>query len=132
MWTNVEEATEFFKNDRFAMKTVGATIEDVKDHYAKCSLKINEDLLNAAGSVMGGAIFTLADFVFAVCANNKDEKAVTQTSTISYLSKAKGNILYGESRLIKNGKTSCVYEITITDNTGAVIALVVSNGIKLN
>ena len=41
-------------------------IEEVDDGYAKCSLEIQPHHLNAANTVMGGAIFTLADFAFAV------------------------------------------------------------------
>ena len=61
----LEQIREFFAKDRFATDN-GATIEEVDDGYAKCSLEIQPHHLNAANTVMGGAIFTLADFAFAV------------------------------------------------------------------
>ena len=67
--TNIEKAKEFFIKDRYAMITTGIEIEEVEEKYAKCSLKINENHTNATGHVMGGAIFTLADFTFAVSIN---------------------------------------------------------------
>ena len=70
--TDVEEARAYFSNDKFAMKTTGIQIDDVKPLYAKCSLKITDAHKNAAGAVMGGAIFTLADFTFAVAVNFKN------------------------------------------------------------
>ena len=60
----LEQIREFFAKDRFATDN-GATIEEVDDGYAKCSLEIQPHHLNAANTVMGGAIFTLADFAFA-------------------------------------------------------------------
>ena len=63
--TALEEVRERFSQDRFATVN-GAVIEAVGEGYAKCSIILNETHRNALGAVMGGAIFTLADFAFAV------------------------------------------------------------------
>ena len=52
-----EETIRLFQNDRFATEN-GAVIEEVDDHYAKCSLKIEDRHRNAMGAVMGGVYFT--------------------------------------------------------------------------
>lgn len=133
----IQTVKKFFLNDRYAMATTGIDILEVGEHYAKTILKISEGLLNGAGKVMGGAIFTLADFTFAVSANVIDEvgevteKVVTTNSSITYLSSPKGDILFGESRLIKNGRSTCTYEIRITDNLENLVAIAISNGMKL-
>ena len=57
-----------FEKDRFATDN-GAVIDEVDDHYAKCSLKIEDRHRNAMGAVMGGVYFTLADFALAVASN---------------------------------------------------------------
>ena len=64
----LEQIQKVFANDRFATDN-GAVIEQVDEGYAKCWLEIQPHHLNAAGTVMGGAIFTLADFAFAVASN---------------------------------------------------------------
>ena len=56
-----KETVKLFQNHRFATEN-GAVIEEVDDHYAKCSLKIENRHRNAMGAVMGGVYFTLADF----------------------------------------------------------------------
>lgn len=61
-----EKTVKLFENDRFATEN-GAVIEEVEEHYAKCSLKLGSHHRNAMGAVMGGVYFTLADFAFAVC-----------------------------------------------------------------
>lgn len=124
----LNEAREFFSKDLFATKCMGAVIEAVGEKYAKCSLVLDERHYNAVGHIMGGVAFTLADFVFAVASNFHQVPTVTLTSQISYLNPIKGNILLGESRLIKDGKRNCFYEVTITDNLGTPVAIVSITG----
>ncbi len=129
--TDLEQAKEFFIKDRFAMVTTGIEILEVGEHYAKCGLKIDERHVNATGHVMGGAIFTLADFVFAVTTNFNQPTTVTTVSQISYLGTPKGDMLFGESRLLKDGRRNCFYEIRITDNLGTLVAVVSTSGVHL-
>ena len=127
--TDLERAREFFKNDRYASETTGIVIEEVSENYAKCSLKLDERHLNAVGNPMGGVMYTLADFVFAVSTNfGKDTVTVTAVSQICYLGAPKGKVLYGESRLLKDGRTTCFYEVDFTDDLGTKVAVVTTTG----
>ena len=101
-----EKAIEFFSGDLYATKTTGIVIDDVKEHYAKCSLEIHEGVQNAYGGVMGGAIFTLADYTFAVSSNFNAPQTVSTSSQINFLGMAKGKKLISQSTLIKDGKTN--------------------------
>ena len=130
--SELEDAKAFFQDDRFATRTTGCEIIAVGDRYAKCALKIEDKHKNAAGNVMGGAIFTLADFTFAVASNYKQQLNVSTSSQITFLGRAKGTQLLAESRLIKDGRTTCFYEITIHDELGTLIALATISGMKLN
>ena len=65
----MDEARKMFAKDRFATEQTGAVIEEVAPNYAKCSMQIMDQHRNAYGGVMGGAIYTLADFAFAVASN---------------------------------------------------------------
>ena len=78
---------------------------------------------------MGGVIYTLADFTFAVSVNpNPNCVTVTTVSQICYLNPSKGKVLYAESRLIKDGHSTCFFEIDITDDMGIKIAKVTTTG----
>ncbi len=125
------KARAFFAKDRYATATTGIQIEKVEKGYAKCSLRLDERHKNATGQVMGGAIFTLADFTFAVATNFEQPVTVTAVSQISFLGVAKGDILYGETTLLKDGKRSCFYQIQIMDNLGNPVASVATNGMHL-
>ena len=128
---SLQKTRDFFIADRFAMVTSGIEIEELDDGYAKCSMKVDERHVNATGHVMGGAIFTLADFVFAVATNTREKVTVTTVSQISYLGTPKGDVLYGESRILKDGRRNCFYEITITDNVGTPVAVVSTSGVHM-
>ena len=129
--TDLERAREFFKKDVYATETTGIVIEEVKGNYVRCSLKITEKHTNAGGRVMGGAIYTMADFIFAVAANFDKPLTVTTVSQISYIGAAKSDVLIGESKLIKDGRRSCFYEITINDDLGNPVAVVTTNGMHI-
>ena len=129
---DVEEARRIFLQDRYAMVTTGIDILEVADGYAKCCFKPDEKHKNARGTVMGGALFTLADFTFAVASNyNKPYGTVTNVSQITFLRSASAGTVFAESRLIKDGRTACTYEISITDSSGRLLAIVSVNGIHV-
>lgn len=130
--SNLDKAKDFFKDDIFSTQTTGIEIIEVGDKYAKCFLKIDERHLNATNRVMGGAIFTLADFTYAVASNFNQIPNVTRTTEISFLGQPAGNSLISESKLIKDGQTTCTYEISIKDEFGTPVAIAISNGVKLD
>jgi len=123
----VEEARKIFDKDRFAA-AAGCEILEVGVGYARCQMKVKDNILNGYNQVMGGAIFTLADFTFAVAS---DSIAVSTNGNISYLSATKGDTLYAEAKVVKDGRTQVVYQIMVTDNLQKEIALVTMSGIKV-
>ena len=128
---DLEEARQFFDGDKFATAAAGAVIEKVEYKYALCSLEIKDIHRNALGAVMGGTMYTLADFCFAVASNFKQGPTVTVVSQISFLGQPKGDKLIAESRLIKDGRKNCFYEIEVRDEGGKVAAVVSCTGAHL-
>ena len=124
-----EETVRLFENDRFATEN-GAVIEEVDDHYARCTLRVEERHRNAMGAVMGGVYFTLADFAFAVAANWQEIGTVSLTSDIAYLGTAKGDRLTAEAVCVKNGRTTGYYRIEVKDEFGKLAAIVNTTGYK--
>jgi acyl-CoA thioesterase len=126
--TDLERAREYFGNDYFATRAAGIVIEEAAPGYARCSMRVERIHKNALGNVMGGAMFTLADFAFAVASNFDQKSTVSQFSTITYLSAAKGDTLFAVAECIKSGRSTCFYKIEITDNLGTKCAYVTSGG----
>ena len=128
---NLEEIREIFAKDHFATEN-GAVIEEVGEHYAKCSIELTERHFNAASGVMGGVHFMLADFAFAVATNWNGMGVVSLSSTISYLGAVKGKKLIAEAECIKEGRTTVYYRVDVTDDFGNRIAEVGINGFRKN
>lgn len=118
----LDEARTFFENDNFATKTTGITIESVEPGRTVCKLKLAEKHLTAHGGVMGGVIFTLADFCFAVAANAEGNLTLTAAASVNFTGKAKGSELTAVCIPVKEGKRLCVFETTVTDETGSLVA----------
>ena len=110
----LEEANAYFQNDRFATDN-GAVIEEVTRDYAICSLQLTDHHRNAMGNVMGGAVFMLGDFAFAVASNFQKAATVSATSQITFLRAAKGNRLTAKAEKVREGRTTVYYEISVWD-----------------
>ena len=123
----LEKVRARFSDDKFATEN-GAKIEQIDNCYAKCSMELEAKHKNAIGIVMGGAIFTLADFTFAVASNWNKKPTVTLSSQISYIGKAKGNKLIAEAKCVKEGRTTCYYIVEVNDELGNQVANVTVNG----
>lgn len=119
----LERVREFFKGDRFATEA-GAVIEEIGDHYAKVSLALNEHHKNAAGGIMGGVYFTLADFAFAVAANWQTVGTVSINTDISFIGVPKTEKIFAETQLLKNGRSTCCYNVSVYDENGTPVAAV--------
>ena len=124
-------ARKFFDGDFYATKATGIVIEEVGEHFARCSFEISRNHQNAYGGVMGGAIFTLADYTFAVSSNFNQPQTVSISSQINFIGMAKGKKLISESHLIKDGRSTCLYEINISDDLGTKVAFATFTGMKL-
>ena len=127
---SIEEAREFFNGDRFAAG-MGIHLDELEDDYCVCSLEIRDDFRNGFGAVMGGAIFTLGDFAFAVLSNQLHKLTVGLQVSINYLRGAKGEKLIAKATVRKDGRTTSVINVDITDDTGRDIAQFVGTGYKM-
>ena len=125
-----EEARGYFSRDRFATEN-GMTLDELDENHSVTSMTVGDRHKNAYGGVMGGAIFTLADFAFAALTNDLERVAVAQQVSISYLSAPKGARLIATARYKKDGRTSCVVNVDVVDDTGRDIAQFVGTGFKL-
>ncbi len=127
-----EEARERFANDIFATQTTGIHIEKAEELYAKCTLDIEPKHLNANHTVMGGAIFTLADFTVAVAVNNSGTSTVSLNNFIQFLGVAKGKQLIAETECIKAGRSTVVVNVNIHDDLGNLVARMQATGFRLS
>ena len=132
MAADLNQLKEKFIHDLFVADGLGAVIEEASYGYARCSMEIQPRHCNALGIPMGGAVFTLADFAFAVAANQEGRDVVTQASQVTFLKAARVKYLTAEARQVKDGKRVCFYEVKVTDDLGTEVAFVTVNGYVIN
>jgi len=129
-FATLEDARAYFSRDRFATEN-GIVLDALDDSRAVASMALGPRHRNAAGGVMGGAIFTLADFAFAALTNGRGRLTVAQQVSINYLAAPKGARLVATARWRKDGRTTCVVTVDVADDAGRDVAQFVGLGFKM-
>ena len=119
---SIEEIRAFFSQDQFATRT-GCRILEGRAKYARCEMDIVPEILNAHGTVMGGAIFTLADFTMSVAANLDTKPCVAVDCDIRFLKASKGTKLIATCTSDRVGRTLGFYTVTVEDDLGVTVAI---------
>lgn len=115
------EITKNTDNDRFAAY-LGIKLLDAGPGHALAEMAIEDHHLNGVGVAHGGAIFALADYVFAVACNAKGPVTLAVNASISYFKAPKGKKLTAEAREITSSRKLGHYQVEVTDENQEVIA----------
>lgn len=135
--------TRRFADDRFATEVLGIEIRDAYremdgEEVVVCEMTLRPDMMNARGFLMGGALFSLADFTFAVASNldcaaeNKPLEWVSNESHIHYLRPVSGGTLQATTHCVKKGRNSCLYRIDVTDDAHRIVAAIETSGTRVH
>jgi len=110
----MEKIKLFFKEGKDFSKNIGIELMEVGYGYAKAKLKITEFHLNQAGVAHGGAVFTLADFAFAVASNSFGKVSLAINTSISFIHASKaGDVLIAEAKLVDESNRLATYEVVV-------------------
>ena len=120
--TPLDDIRSFFAGDLFATKACGCHIIEASRGHAVTELELADVHRNAMGNVMGGAIFTLADFALAVACNVGEEPSVAVSNTIEYLAPARGGRLTATCNADKSGRNLGFYTIDVCDELNTHVA----------
>jgi acyl-CoA thioesterase len=116
------EIRKHLENDKFA-ESLGIELIEVREGYSKCAMVVTDEMLNAHGSAHGGAIFTLADFAFAVACNSHGQIAVALQVSVSFLDAVKsGTRLVAEAKEEALGSRIGLYRLTVMNESGKLVA----------
>lgn len=121
-YPTLEQMERFFSKDTFAYDRAGCRIVEGWVGHGVCRMDITPGHLNAEGHVMGGAIFTLADYAFAVATMCGSYASVSLSSTIEFMKSTKGNSLIAICDVDKPGRKVGFYTIEVKDDLGETIA----------
>jgi acyl-CoA thioesterase len=110
------------RRDRWAA-LAGARLVEVREGYARVRMRLREEHLNGVDVAQGGAIFTLADFAFAVASNSHGTVAVALDVSITFARAARTGVLTAEAVEESVSRRVSVCAVRVTDARGEVVAL---------
>jgi acyl-CoA thioesterase len=115
-------AAAMWARDR-ASAGLGMTIERVAPGEAVLAMTVRGDMVNGHDMCHGGFIFTLADSAFAFACNSYNVTTVAASCDIVFLKAARaGDRLTATAREVHREGRNGIYDIAVTDQTGAAIA----------
>lgn len=118
----MSDLARYFANDRFA-RHLGIEILEIAPGFARARMAVADHHLNALDLVHGGAIFGLADLVFAVASNAHGQVALGINVSMSYVKAARGGVLVAEAREVSRNAKLATYSMEVKDTDGALVAL---------
>lgn len=120
---DTEKVKDFFmRRDRLAQH-LGIELVEVGEGCAVAEMEVQPHHLNGVDLVHGGALFSLADFVFAAASNSHGRVAVAINAHISFVKAATGGRLRAEGRETSLGPKLATYDIVVSDGEGREVAL---------
>jgi len=119
----MKEIKEFFSAEDLFARHTGVELLEVGPGWAKAGMKIEPYHFNGAKTVHGGAIFTLADFAFAVASNSRGTLAMGINASVSFVKTAVSGTLYAEAREQAMNHKLASYSVRITDDANDVVAI---------
>lgn len=115
-------AKAMWANDHASQK-LGMKLEHIAPGEATMSMTITEAMSNGQGNCHGGYIFTLSDSAFAFACNTYNQLTVAQHCSVTFLAPGRiGDRLTAEAREVSRKKRTGLYDITITNQNGEMIA----------
>ena len=103
---------------------LGIEVIEIKEGYSKIKMLVRKEMMNGLNVIHGGIAFSLADSAFAFACNSRNNLSLALETSISFLKPVFiDDKLTAEAKEIRNGKTTGVYMVDITNQHNQLIAL---------
>lgn len=116
------EPHNIFEHDALAAH-LGIELIDVGAGSAAARMQIKDHHCNSYGSVHGGALYALADVVFATASNSHGRVAVAIEANMSYFKAVSAGVLTATAEEVSRSHKLATYAIRITDEDDDLVAL---------
>lgn len=113
---------ELLGKDQFA-KNSNMKLIEVGIGFAIAEMEIDQRHLNGLGSVQGGVLFTLADFVCAAASNSQGKVAVSLDASISFVKAISKGKLTAVASEIYLRRTVAAYKVEVRNEENDLIAV---------
>jgi len=111
-----DQILNIMKNEPYG-RFLGIKLTQLGPGTATAELTPDENMVNNHGTVHGGVIFSLADYVFAAASNSYGKTAVGVTTNVNFMSAGKlGETLTATAEEIKKNHRLGWYNIRVYSN----------------
>ena len=120
---SLQVVNKMMETDLFS-QWLGIQIIEIREGYSKIKMTVRSEMMNGLGIVHGGIAFSLADSSFAFACNSRNNLSVALDTSINFLKPVHpGDELVAEAKEIHNGKSTGLYQVTITNQRNHIIAV---------
>ena len=121
--TPQQVVTQMLKDDLFS-QWLGIEVIEITEGFSKIKMTVRNEMMNGLGIVHGGIAFSLADSAFAFACNNRNVLSVALDTSINFLKPVQvGDILIAEAKELHNGKSTGLYQVSISNQQQHLVAL---------
>jgi len=119
---SLEYAKEIVGKDPVAVH-LGICVEKAETGFARCSLVVKPEYLNAVARAHGTIVHAVADQAFAVACNSMGTSGIALNMNINYISgAAEGEKITAEASPVSTSRKISVWKIPVTGENGRLIA----------
>lgn len=104
---------------------LGIRIVELKPGYSRVEMDVEQKLMNPFGSVHGGAYASLIDvaaYWSTYCERPEDAGCTSLDLSVSNLSMTRTGKLIAEGHAVKVGRSVCMTEVEVHDDSGKLVA----------
>jgi acyl-CoA thioesterase len=117
----MEDVRRALERDAYASH-LGIELLSLEPGCARARMTLKPFHGNMYGMIHGGAIFSLADFVFQSASNSHGTVAVAINANISYIQAPRSEVLYAEATEVSRTKRLANYAIRVTEEGDGLVA----------
>lgn len=112
-----------YDNDPFS-KHLGIELKSIEKGSCVLQLNVSNLMLNGFSIAHGGISYSLCDSALAFAANSHGTQCVSIETSISHVRPVPQNgIMMATARELHRGKTTGIYEVTVTNEKNKTVAL---------
>ncbi len=118
----LEYAREIVGKDPMAV-FLGINVDEAGEGYARCSVTVKPEYLNAVERAHGSIVHAVADQAFAVACNSMGSMAIALSMTLNYIAgAADGETIFAEAMPVHVGRKISTWKIEVRGVNDKLIA----------
>jgi uncharacterized protein (TIGR00369 family) len=107
------------------LQFMGMTLEELKNGYARFSLRVTQDFMQGDGVMQGGLIVAMADEAMAhaiMTVLKPNENIVTVELKNNFIAPAIRGTLFAEATVFRKGRSLVIADCLVTDDNGEAVS----------